>query len=93
MESIQCTFLRYVDVYILYRQDCTATVKLISETQVHVKRAVFESAAIVTESRDSVPGKFPFIGLVRLAVDVCLHALLRTTSSFNIDKQECDNGV
>ena len=32
--------------------------------QVHVKRAVFESAAIVTESCDSFPRKFPFIALV-----------------------------
>ena len=55
----------YVDVIILYRQDCTATVKLISEIQVHVlvKQAVFESAAVVMESCDFFPGKFPFIAL------------------------------
>ena len=71
MESIQSIYLQYVDVIILYRQDCRATVKLISEIQVFLKRAVFESAAIVTESRDTFPGKFPFIALGRPAVDVC----------------------
>ena len=63
VESIKSTFLCYVDVYMLYHQDCTATVKLISEMEVHVKWAVFESAAIVTESHDFFPGKFPFIVL------------------------------
>ena len=31
--------------------------------QVRVQQAVFESAAIVMESHDSFPGKFPFIVL------------------------------
>ena len=54
MESIPSTFLRYVDVIILYCQDCTATVKL-SEMQVLLKRAVFESAAIVMELYTLLP--------------------------------------
>ena len=58
VESIQSTFLRYIDVIVLYPQDCAATVKLISEIQVLVKQVVFESAAIVTESRDILSGKY-----------------------------------
>ena len=34
------------------------------------------------ESRDSFPGKFPFIVLRQSVVDVCLHTLLRATSLF-----------
>ena len=84
MESIPSTFFRYVDVIILYRQDCRATVKLISEIQVLLKRAVFETAAIVMESRDSFPGKFPFIALGRPVVEVFLHMLLSETSTFKL---------
>ena len=83
MDSIQSTFLRYVDVYILY-QDCTATVK---QTQVLVKQAVFESAAIAMESRDSFPGKFP----LALPAFACVshNAILCTTSSFKMNSQDC----
>ena len=80
--NLKYIFALCIDVFILYRQDCTATIKLISELQVLLKRAVFESAAIVTESRDSFPGKFPFIGLGRPAMEVCLHALLSANYMF-----------
>ena len=80
--NLKYIFALCIDVIILYRQDCTATIKLISELQVLLKRAVFESAAIVTESRDSFPGKFPFIGLGRPAMEVCLHELLSANSTF-----------
>ena len=40
-----------------------------------VNRSIFESAAIVTESRDSIPRKFPFIALAQLAVEVCFTKL------------------